>query len=51
VTRSLGDMYLKDASFNQLPLPPLIQVRNRDVEAADRTHRGRVSSRHRFATP
>lgn len=27
VTRSLGDLYLKDQQFNQLPLPPLIQVR------------------------
>jgi pyruvate dehydrogenase phosphatase len=27
VTRSLGDMYLKDQKYNQLPLPPIIQVR------------------------
>lgn len=27
VTRAIGDLYLKDASFNCLPLPPLVQVK------------------------
>jgi len=51
VTRAIGDLYLKDASFNCLPLPPLVQVKEPykppyiynepEVETATLDHRAR----------